>query len=259
MSQAPPELFALQADPNGVVAEAYRSLRVSISKHLASGKRVFTMVSAWPGDGKSMVCANLAAGLAQLHQKVLLIDGDLRRPTLSRVFGATDVKGVSDDLEQPIDNPCLGYKSQYANLHLLPRGRSEKNPADLLVAERLERLFTLLRKEYDCVIIDTSPLSACSDALIWARVSDGATMVVSPKNWDGEVEVRYKQQLIEHDIPIVGVVLNGAAGVGNHGYGYGYGYGGGYGSYGHYGQEGKKKRSSKKGLSWPWQRQDAED
>lgn len=255
---------------NGAVAEAYRSLRVGLSKQLALGKKVFAFVSAWPGDGKSMVCTNVAIAFSQMHLRTLLIDGDLRRPTISRVFGAHEKPGISDDLETNPDVLNLGYQTKYPNAFLLPKGLSDKNPANLLNPERLARIFRKLREEYDAIIIDTPPLSACSDALLLGSQADGASLVVSPKGWDGEVESRYMLQLQEHGIEALGVVLNGALGAESHGYGYGYGYGygSGYGaynygsSYGNYGDKNDKKSRKKvkgKGFAWPWTRPDAED
>lgn len=268
--QTTPEPIAMFSESHGAVAEAYRSLRVALSKQLSQGRNVFAFVSAWPGDGKSMVCTNLAIALAQLHQKVLLVDGDLRRPTITRVFGAQDRRGLSDDLETIPEKPCPGYATKYPNAHLLPKGLSEVSPANLLNPQRLQLIFARLRAEYDCIIIDTPPLSACSDALMLGATSDGAIMVVSPKGWDGEVEVRYKQQLVEHGIEILGVVLNGSLGAESHGYGYGYGYGygnygrGSYGrgGYGHYGGQPEKKSSKSQvssGFKWPWSRPDHEE
>lgn len=264
------EPISLIADANGGVAEAYRSLRVSLGKQMALGKKAFALVSAWPGDGKSMVCTNLAIAMSQLHQKMLLIDGDLRRPTISRVFGAHQMRGLSDDLEKMPENFCLGYASKYPNTYVLPRGLSEINPSNLLSHERLQRLFQVLRDTYDGIIVDTPPLSACSDALILAGIADAAILVVSPKGWDGEVEVRYKQQLNEHGIEVVGAVLNGAHGAESHGYGYGYGHGYGYGygygkAYGNYGNKSGSERSpgAKRrawgGFKWPWSRPDETD
>ncbi|MBT9585600.1 CpsD/CapB family tyrosine-protein kinase [bacterium] len=261
------EPIVMISDANGAVAESYRSLRVALSKQMAQNQRVFAFVSAWPGDGKSMVCTNLAVALSQLHQKVLLIDGDLRRPTISRVFGAQDRPGISDDLEKFPETFLLGYATRYPNAYLLPKGLSEVSAANLLNPDRLQKIFAALRAEYDCIIIDSPPLSACSDALMLGAQADGAILVVSPKGWDGEVEVRYKQQLVDHGIAVLGVVLNGSLGAESHGYGYGYGYGyGSYGSsygssYGNYGTGEKRKRppkAGKTGFAWPWTRPDDE-
>ena len=255
------EPIVLLADSNGSVAEAYRSLRVALSKQLTQNRRVFSFVSAWPGDGKSMVCTNIAIALSQLHQKVLLIDGDLRRPTITRVFGAQHKAGLSDDLENLPEKLHMGYATKFPNTYLLPKGQSESSPANLLNPNRLQRIFFALRQEYDCIVVDTPPLSACSDALMLAAPCDGSILVVSPKGWDGEVEVRYKQQLVEHGIEVLGVVLNGSLGAESHGYGYGYGnYGYGRGQYGNYGGKSDKKprrsSSTSEGFRWPWTRQD---
>lgn len=250
--------IALLAEPHGPVAEAYRTLRAAISKHVAQGKRSFVIASAWPGDGKSMVCTNLAVSLAQMHLQVLLVDGDLRRPTISRIFGAHERRGLTDLLEQR--ETGSGYKTRIPNLRLMPRGVSEKTPSNLLSPDRLAQVFKPLKSSFDVLIIDTPPLSACSDALLIGSNSDGAIIVVSPQGWDGEVEQRYKQQLIDHEIPVLGAVLNGAESSEQFGYGYGYGYGYGRG-YGEYGRDqgGRKRRprSAAAGRrSWPWSRPD---
>lgn len=261
------EPIIIVSQPNGPAAEAYRSLRVALSKQLAQGKNCFAFVSAWPGDGKSMVCTNVAVALGQFHQKVLLVDGDLRRPTISRVFGAHTLTGITNDLEGSSSTVNLGYPTKFANVSMLPRGTSEQNPANLLSPERLARVFAEYRNNYDCIIVDTPPLSACSDALTLGAQADGAALVVSPKGWDGEVELRYKQQLGEHGIDVLGVVLNGAKGGESHGYGYGYGrgygsYGSAYGTqgYGAYGATGETKKPRARGpLAWLWSRPDKED
>lgn len=269
MKSSEREPIAVIADSHGAVAEAYRSLRVALSKQVMLGKKVFAFVSAWPGDGKSMVCTNLAVAMSQLHQKVLLIDGDLRRPTISRVFGAHQKSGISEDLENLPAQINTGYATKYPGAFVLPRGLSEVNPANLLAPERLTKIFARLRQEYDIIILDTPPLSACSDALLLGDQCDGVAMVVSPKGWDGAVESRYKQQLTEHGIEMIGVVLNGAMGAESHGYGYGYasgyGYGSGYGQsngrgYGHYGDDRSSKKKTRKSSAklWPWQRPDSD-
>lgn len=259
--------IAILSDPNGRLAEAYRNLRVSIAKRITGNKKLFMVVSAWPGDGKSMVCTNLAVALSQLHLKVLLIDGDLRRPTISRVFSAHKKLGLTDLMEAPDLKEPTHFSTKIPNLFLLPRGLSEQNPSNLLGPDRLGKVFGPLKDTFDCLIMDTPPLSACSDALLLGAVSDGSVMIVSPKAWDGEVEARYKQQLVDHDIDVIGAVLNGANDTEQYGsaygYGYGYGYGGskGYGRSDGYGRPNEKPRKSAKSKStvrWPWSRPDEE-
>lgn len=274
--------IVLLSEPNGVVAEAYRNLRASLSKQMVQDKRVFTVVSAWMGDGKSMVCTNLATSLSQLHLNVLLIDGDLRRPTISRIFSAHKLTGFTECLED--GKLRRGYKTKIEGLEILPRGLSTANPANLLSTDQLRRAMDYWRSQYDVIVMDTPPLSVCSDAMLLGSLTDGAVMVVSPKGWDGETEVRFQEKLKDYGIPLLGAVLNGALGSELTGRSYGYGYGYGYGNYGYgygyggsYGAENsadgesggqarKRKRSTKPKASptprwsfaWPWTRYDNE-
>ena len=256
--------LVLIAEPNGAVSEAYRTLRANLAKTLGQGKRIFCVVSAWPGDGKSMVCANLAVALGQLHLETLLVDGDLRRPTLSRIFRLDEKEGLTDLLEDQRPVAPLLVPSSIKNLFLLPRGLSTTNPANLLGRHRMSEVFREACETVNCVIIDTPPMSVCSDAILMGVHADAAIMVVSPHSWDGDVELRYKNQLEENNIPVIGAVLNGAKasqhlsysyGYGGYGYGYNYGYGGnggyGYGGYGGYGQESQPKKKPRK---WFWRR-----
>jgi polysaccharide biosynthesis transport protein len=213
------------SQPNSPVAEAYRTLRASLNRGLAQGKRFLSVTSSWPGDGKSMVCTNLAVALSQLHLGVILLDGDLRRPTVSRVFGLHTCKGLTDYLEEEVDLNDIVYPTAIPGLSVVPTGLSKQNPANLLGRERLRTAFDRFRELSDCVVADTSPMSACSDALLLGVQTDGAIMVVSPGSWDGDVEERHKQQLVEHGIQVLGVVLNGATETEHSSYGYGSGYG----------------------------------
>lgn len=225
--------FRFPSETNGPIAEAFRSLRANLSRQLAAGKRNICLVSSWPGDGKSMACANLAVSLGQLHLRVLLIDGDLRKPTLSRVFGLADRPGLTDALESASSAVPMIYETHLPQLQVLPRGLSEANPANLVGRSCLGEVLRSAQGAADCTIIDTPPLSACSDAFLLAAHCDLTLMVVSPKGWDGDVELRYKQQLAEHGVPLHGVILNGANEKERYGYGYGYGSSKeGYGNYG---------------------------
>jgi succinoglycan biosynthesis transport protein ExoP len=208
--------------PNSEVAESYRSLRASLTRHISRGKRRIALVSTWSGDGKSMVCTNLSVVLSQLHLNVVLVDGDLRLPTISKVLGMDQYRGFTDYLEGGVELEELLQATPVPNLRVLPRGLSTENPANLLGRERLATLFQTLQAEADCVIVDTPPLTACSDAILIGVQADAAILVVNPKSWDGDVEARQKQQLLEHNIEVLGVVLNGASDSENRGYGSAY-------------------------------------
>lgn len=239
--------FVILSQPNGAVAEAYRTLRIAVQRKMVTGQGVFTIASSFPGDGKSMCCSNLAIAMTQLHLRVLLIDADIRSPTLSRVFGATKLKGLTDILEGNLAPDQSVLETQVENLFFLPSGSSRENPSNLLGREKFSNSLSYFRNTYDCVLIDTPPLSACSDTLLIGVHTDGAIMVVSPKNWVGEVEQRYKAQIEENGIEVLGVIVNGAAlkDSAHYGYGYGYGYGKAYGyGYGNNNDDGARGKAS---------------
>lgn len=239
------ERLILLKQPNSPIAESYRSLRAALSRSMAKGKRVFAVVSSWGGEGKSMVSANLAVSLTQLLMDVVLIDGDLRRPTISRVFEHGDKPGVLELLESDGDPSKFVCDTTVERLYLLPAGKSAVNPANLLGAGRFKQLLDRLRADDLAMVIDTSPISACSDALLMAEHSDGAIMVVSPDKWQGEAEAHFAQDLEDQGVELLGAVMNNASpremlpgsGYGNYGQYGKYGYGKGYGMYGTYGQE----------------------
>ena len=231
-------------EPNSPVAESYRSLRATLSRSLAKGKRRFMVVSSWPGEGKSMVSANLAVALSQMLMDVVLVDGDLRKPTVSRVFEHTDKPGVLELLESNGDISSFVCSTPIERLSLLPAGRSRANPGDLLGKGGFQRIMTDPSLSDKCIVLDTSPLSACSDALLMGPAMDGALIIVSPNKWQGEPEAHFAQDLEEHGIEILGAILNGAdpseqSSGASSGYGYGYGQS--------YGQE-QVRASSKKGI-----------
>ena len=230
-------------EPESWATESLRTLRAKLSRGMSQGKRRLMMTSTWAGDGKSTLCCNLAVIMAQLQLKVALLDGDLRRPTLTRVFSADEKPGIMNFLDGTAKIEEIVIKTGYEQLDLLPRGKSDQNPANLLGLDSMNDLFNYLKK-YACVIIDTPPLSACSDALLMGTYADAAILVVNPTSWDGEIEKRYVKQLEEVGIEVLGFVLNGAEEK-HAGYDYGYGYGyGGYGRKGYgsgYGQSPKTK------------------
>lgn len=198
-----------------------------------------------------MVSANLAVAFSQLFLDVILVDGDLRRPTLSRVFEAVDRPGLMNLLDTPGSAASYLYQTPIQRLQILPAGKSTANPGDLLGKGHFPEILKELSANNRCVVIDTSPISACSDALLMGTHTDGAIMVVSPEKWQGEAEVHFAQDLEDHGIETLGVVLNnadpGEQTPGSYGYGYGYGYGQGYGQ--EHVEVEEKQKKTKKGLS----------
>ena len=226
----PTKLLVLLSDPQSVIAESYRGVRTSLQRALSNGVRTVMFVSTFGGDGKSMVCANVAVALSQLFLEVVLVDCDLRKPTTTNLFDALDKPGLSDFLAGSAQMDQILYPGGVDRLRIVPSGTIHTNAADLLGRPSLGAFCKQVADKCDVVLFDTSPLSACSDALSLGTHIDTTVMVVNPRQWDGDVEVKARQSLEAHNIPVMGLILNGTDP--GDGYGYGYGYGG-YGARGY--------------------------
>jgi capsular exopolysaccharide synthesis family protein len=166
--------------PASLAAEQYRSLRTRI-KRAENGRAVRTIVVTSPakGDGKSLTAANLALTMAQEFQhRVLLVDADLRRPTVHRLFGVPDGPGLSDVLlgAADLDHALLTLADHH--LTLLPAGTPPSHPAELLGSASMRRVLDTLRTRFDRILIDMPPVAPLADLHIVAPMADGLLMIV---------------------------------------------------------------------------------
>lgn len=174
-----PRLVAAIA-PHSLAAEQYRSLRTRI-KHAEQGRAIRAIVITSPakGDGKSLTAANLALTMAQeFQQRVLLLDGDLRRPSVHQMFGVSDGPGLSDVLMGGADlNQVLVPLADH-HLTLLPAGAPPNHPAELLGSASMRRVLDTLRTRFDRILIDMPPVAPLADLQIVAPMADGLLMIV---------------------------------------------------------------------------------
>ncbi|WP_031498171.1 GumC family protein [Bryobacter aggregatus] len=197
-----------------MVAEAYMSLGASILMD-RSGQPVqaLAFISDLPGSGKSTTVVNLAKGLAGVGKKVLIIDGDLRRPRLHTELNVPNNWGVSTLIAVPQEltlTPLnqLVRQTEIPGLCLLPSGPGVANPAKLLASGTLDILMQRLRREFDMVLIDTPPASLFADARFLGRQADGSIFVIRSRHNDPEEINRILQCFRKDRIPIIGTVLN---------------------------------------------------
>jgi protein-tyrosine kinase len=210
---------------HSLAAEQYRALRTRI-KRAENGRalRAIAITSPGKGDGKSLTAANLALTMAQeFQQRVLLVDGDLRRPSVHRLFGVADGPGLSDVLMGGAEpNEAIVTLSQH-NLDLLPAGTPPGHPAELLGSAAMRRLLDTLRTRYDRIILDLPPVAPLADLHIVAPMADGVLMIVRA----GVTPKPAIERALSGLEPgkVLGLVLNEAGGRSGDRYTYeGYGY-----------------------------------
>src|ERR1700690_1855384 len=201
------KLICLTAE-DSLAAEKFRFLAVRLRQLQQSRplKKVL-ITSTIPEEGKSTVSANLAAILAKKQQhKVLLVEGDLRRPTLSKQFGLGRIPGLSEWLKGEPRPIAKIYHLEGPNLWFLPAGHPPENPLELMQSGRLSQLMKTLTDWFDWIIIDSPPVLPLADTSVWARLADGILLVTR----EGTTKKRLLQrglQVIEQS-KLLGAVLN---------------------------------------------------
>ncbi|MFH0788474.1 MAG: polysaccharide biosynthesis tyrosine autokinase [Pseudomonadota bacterium] len=239
---AQPELIVLN-DPRSSSSEAYRGLRTSILFSTPGhSPRSFLITSAGPKEGKTITCANMAVTMAQAGQKVLLMDCDMRRPRLHKIFNCEKDRGISHVLIGEVDWRRLKISTNIPNLDLLPSGPIPPNPAELLGSDRMKALLAEVTKEYDRVIIDSPPVVAVTDSILLSRFVEGVVVVIQTGVTTRDVLSNSIRQLKDVQAHILGVVLN-AVNIGKDSYYYYQYY---YYYYGEGGEQKKKKHARRK-------------
>jgi capsular exopolysaccharide synthesis family protein len=224
-------------------AEGYRILRAKLNLKVQNGLGpCVTMLSGGPGEGKSTTIYNLAIVCAQAGQSVILVDCDLRRPTLHDLLDVPNDRGVSSYLRGEGD--CLEFIQQTSlpKLHVLTAGETPIAEIGNFSADKIRQMLDELKQRYDLVLIDSPPVLGISDGSIIAREVDYVILVVQHRRYPREISLRAKRAVEEVHGNCVGMVLNAVAVKSDDSYYY-------YSSYGSYYQkDGNKKRRRKKKL-----------
>ncbi len=249
--------------PKTTSAESYRALRTNINfAKLEKDAKTIVFTSSSPQEGKTTVSINLAIAMAQAGSKVLLIDGDFRRPVISKIFGIPSVPGLTDvilgnykwrGVVRSITDLMMGQMSMEElmltpgldNLFVMTSGTAAPNPAELVGTKVNREVIAEVHGEYDFVIIDAPPILAATDAAIWANMADGVVIVYQVGKVARGALKRAKAQIDNVRASILGIVLNGLKAEISPDYDYHDKY------YYYYGSERKKKLTLKeKVLSW---------
>jgi capsular exopolysaccharide synthesis family protein len=187
--------------------EQYRRLAATLHQGQAEhGLKVIMLTSALPGEGKTLTASNLALTFSESYQRrVLLIDADLRRPSLHEIFDIDGSVGLGEGLTADEDQP-LALRHVSPHLTVLPAGRPTANPMNALTSDRMHRLISEAREVFDWVIIDTPPVGLIADANLLAGMADGALLVIKAEETPYPL-VRRAVAALERN-RVLGIVLN---------------------------------------------------
>jgi len=197
------------ADPKSHISEQFRSLRTNIMS-LSPEKpiRAFLVTSSLRGEGKTVTSANLAMVFSQdVEQKTILIDSDLRKPNIHRVFGVPREPGLSEILTGKVSLEHFTAKPRVDNLYIIPAGHAPANPSELLNSSQMQKLIADLRCQFQWMIFDIAPILAVTDAGVLGRHLDGSLMVVRAGRTQAVDVERAYSLLIENRANPVGSIM----------------------------------------------------
>lgn len=196
-------------EPSDPISEAYRSLRTAIQySRIDKPISSLLVVSALPKEGKSTTVANLAVTFAKAGLKTLLVDGDLRRPILHKLFGYGRKPGLVEYLAGETDLNTAVRKTHIENLYLLSSGTTSPNPAEILGSNAMKNAMEIFKASFDIIIIDSPPVVAVTDAVILSRLTDGVLFVTLANKTEADVLGKAITTLRQVKAGVIGFVLN---------------------------------------------------
>ena len=196
--------------PSSIEAESFRSVRTALYVTAASDNaHVIQVTSPLSGDGKTTLVSNLAVAMANSGKSVLLIDADMRHPSVQNLFGLRHNIGTADVLTGEIEFLNAIQQTGFTNLSILTAGKEQDNSAELLASPAFKTMLSEAKREFDFVLIDTPPLLAVSDPCIVAPQTDGLLLVIR-LNKDSRTDITRAAELLDtHNIDVLGAVANG--------------------------------------------------
>ncbi len=213
-------MLIVKDNPKSPISEAYRTLRTNIQfSNFDGDMNVILVTSSGPSEGKSTTASNLALTMAETGKRVLLIDCDLRKPSLHKKFNISNNKGLSNLLigQQKFNDVARKYNE---NLYILTSGTIPPNPSEMLSSRKMSNFLEEAKSNFDFVILDTTPVIAVTDAQILSTMVGGVLLVIAAGQAEIGAAQKAKELLSHVKANIIGVVLNKVEVSKNKNYGY---------------------------------------
>lgn len=202
--------LVVHASPKSIVSEQFRTLRTNINFSVPQGDlKTILFTSSSPGEGKSTVSANMAMLFAQDGLRVLLVDGDMRKPTVHYTFHLSNTQGLSNVLTRQETFEAVIRETEFSpNLYVMTSGPIPPNPAELLGSQMMDQFIDSIKSRYDLVIFDAPPVLSVTDSQILANKCDGTVFVVNTGETEKDNAEKAKELLEASKSRILGAVLN---------------------------------------------------
>jgi tyrosine-protein kinase Etk/Wzc len=226
-------------NPKSPLAESFRALRTNLQYIMRNKEqKVICISSTIVGEGKTFCAVNLASIIAQSNKKTLLVNLDLRKPRIHKIFNVENEKGVSTYLINRSTYEEIIFKTHVNNLYISPSGPVPPNPAELIETRRMDEFITEAKKEFDVIILDTPPIAIVTDALLLTHFSDAFIFVIR-QNYSTKPVLQLVDDLYnKRSLNNVGILINDVKVNSYYGYNRRYSYGYGYYGYGYSDSEG---------------------
>lgn len=197
------------ANDHSFISEQFRTIRTNITFSMPDREiKTILVTSATPGEGKSTNAANIGVVFAQEGKRVVIVDADLRKPTMHYTFLLQNARGLSNLLTRHFTISEVVNNTDIANLYVLTSGPIPPNPAELLASTLMGNVIEELKKEFDIIIFDAPPLLSVTDAQILSNKCDGTLLIVNSGVAENESVLKAKASLEASKANILGVVLN---------------------------------------------------
>ena len=214
-------MFVMEKAPKSIDAEAYRSLRSNFEYSSFDDEyRAIVVTSSVPGEGKSTTSGNLALSLAQSGNKVLLVDCDMRKPSIHKKFKISNMSGTAELLlrKESFEDVANCYNE---NLTIITAGKIPPNPSEMLSSRAMTAFIKEMKKEFKYIILDTPPLQAVTDAQVLSTKVDGVLLVVRAGSTKRDAVLNSVDLIKKVQGKVIGTVLNGVENKKNNYYYYG--------------------------------------